>query len=91
MLNEQIFADVNCGGGVAILVGIIKMESDKAIKIDYALEPVFAGSVSSGVMATKTAWIPKSQVTTDKYGCLQIKPWFVNKAMKSYNIKPYEI
>ena len=91
MLNEQIFADINCKGGSAILVGIIKMESDKAIKIDYCLEPVFAGSSSSSCVLTKTAWVPKSQVKKDQYGCLVIKPWFANIAMKSYNIKPYEL
>lgn len=91
MIKEQIFAEIACKGGIAILMGIVVMESEKAVKIDYALEPVFAGSTSGVCVVNKTAWVPKSQVVKDQYNCLNIKSWFANKAMKSYNIKPYEI
>jgi hypothetical protein len=30
-----------------MLVGVIVKETEKAVKIDYALEPIFVGSVGS--------------------------------------------
>lgn len=74
-----------------MLVGIVKNETEKAIKIDYAIEPVFIGLSGSPVtIANRTAWVPKSQVSK-KNGGLEIKTWFANKAMKGVNIKPYQI
>lgn len=92
MTNQSIFADINCKGGVALLVGVITKETEKAVKIDYALEPIFAGSPSSSVtIANRTAWVPKSQVVEDGRGAYNIKKWFANFALKGFNIKPYQI
>jgi hypothetical protein len=89
--NQSIFADINCKGGVAMLVGVIVKETKKAVKIDYALEPIFVGSAGSPVtIANRTAWVPKSQITENKGAC-EIKKWFANKALKGFNIKPYQI
>ena len=89
--NQSIFADINCKGGVAMLVGVIVKETEKAVKIDYALEPIFVGSVGSPItIANRTAWVPKSQITA-KNEALKIKKWFANQALKGFNIKPYQI
>lgn len=91
MIKEQIFADIAVNGGMVMLDGIIVKETEKAVKIDYAIQPVFAGAYcTSHVMATKTTWVPKSQIIK-KDGMLTIKPWFANNHMKSYPIKPYKI
>lgn len=90
-INESIFADINCKGGVALLVGVITKETEKAVKIDYAIEPIFVGSAGSSVtIANRTAWVPKSQIEDDGRGA-RIKKWFANKALKGFNIKPYQI
>lgn len=92
MTNQSIFADITCKGGVALLVGVITKETEKAVKIDYALEPVFVGSAGSAVtMANRTAWVPKSQVKEDGRGAFTITKWFANQALKGFNIKPYQI
>ena len=89
--NQSIFADINCKGGVAMLVGVVVKETEKAVKIDYALEPIFVGSAGSPVtIANRTAWVPKSQIA-EKNGALEIKKWFANQALKGFNIKPYQI
>ena len=91
MKNEQIFADINVKGGLAMLDGIVVKETEKAVKIDFAMQPVFVGSFSnSPVMANKTAWVPKSQLVK-KDELWTIKPWFANNHLKSYPIKPYKI
>jgi len=89
-INQSVFADISCKGGTALLIGIIVSETEKAIKIDYSLEPVFASGSSAVIMANRTAWIPKSQIIA-KDGAFEIKGWFANKMMKSFNIKPYKI
>lgn len=91
MLNEQIFADINVNGGAVMLDGIIVKETPKAVKVDYAIQPVFVGTFSNThVMATKTSWVPKSQIVK-KDQTWHIKPWFANNHLKSYPIKPYKI
>ena len=88
--NESIFANINCKGGVALLVGVVTKETEKAIKIDYALEPIFAGGSLGATFFNRTAWIPKSQVVADGRGAWEIKKWFANNALKGFNIKPYQ-
>jgi hypothetical protein len=92
MTNQSIFANINCKGGVALLCGIVVKETEKAVQIHYALEPIFAGgAVSSQLFVNRQAWVPKSQVVADGRGAYEIKPWFANKAMKGFNIKPYAV
>lgn len=91
MINTTVSADINCKGGVAFLFGVIVNETEKAVKIDYAIEPVFFGKSAGKTTVNRTAWVPKSQVKTDKHGLFFITDWFANNAMKSFFIKPYEI
>jgi hypothetical protein len=90
-IKESIFANITCKGGVALLVGQVVKETEKAIQIHYALEPVFASGCSSVIFANRSAWVPKSQVVADGRGAWEIKKWFANNALKSFNIKPYQI
>lgn len=90
-INESIFADINCRGGVALLVGQVVKETEKAVQIHYAIEPVFVGIGASKTFANRQAWVPKSQVVADGRGSWEIKKWFANNAMKGFNIKPYAI
>lgn len=91
-LNNSIFATINCKGGQAVLCGIVVKETEKAVKIDYALEPVFAsGAMSTKTFYNRTAWIPKSQIVPDGRGAFDIKKWFANNALKGFNIKPYTV
>lgn len=90
-INSSIFANINCKGGVALLVGQVVKETEKAVQIHYALEPVFAGGAFGQTIANRGAWVPKSQVVEDGRGAFEIKGWFANKALKGFNIKPYAI
>ena len=89
LVNEYIGATIHCKGGVALLHGCIVNETDKAVKIDFCIEPVFASGSYSNIAYDRTAWIPKSQIKESVIeGCnsstLEISTWFANKAMKSY-------
>ena len=90
MKDQSIFADISCKGGAALLIGLIVNETEKAVKIDYSIEPIFASGSSNSIFANRTAWIPKSQIVA-KDGAFEIKGWFANKALKGFNIKPYKI
>lgn len=89
--NDSIFANINCKGGIALLCGVIVKETEKAVQIHYAIEPIFVGVGSGTTFANRQAWVPKSQVKEDGRGAFEIKPWFANKALKGFNIKPYQI
>lgn len=92
MTNSSIFANINCKGGIALLCGVVVKETEKAVQINYAIEPVFVGSAgSSQTFANRSAWVPKSQVVSDGRGAYEIKSWFANKAMKGFHIKPVAI
>lgn len=90
-INESIFANINCKGGVALLVGQVVKQTEKAVQIHYAIEPVFASGCSSVTFANRCAWVPKSQVVADGRGAWEIKKWFANSALKGFHIKPYQI
>lgn len=60
---------------------------DKAVKVDYDLEPCFNGSV---VVYTRTCWVPKSVLVADKNGIgFEVKKWFANKFQGGPFIKKY--
>lgn len=84
-LNEQILFSKNEG----LFVGIITELRDKAVKVDYAWESVWGAATC--VVFTYTTWIPKSQLTGDKFGDLTVKKWFINNmnTEKIYHIKKY--
>ncbi len=88
-IKNSIFANINCKGGVALLCGEVVKETEKAVQIHYALEPVFAGSSSQVLFFNRSAWVPKSQIVADGRGAFEIKKWFANNALKGFNIKPY--
>lgn len=76
----------------SIIVGRIIEIRDKAVKIDYAVEPISASS--AGMMCTVfnyTCWIPKSLIINDKNGGLTVKKWFARNFTGGYRIKKYFI
>lgn len=92
LVNEYIGATINCVNGIALLHGNIVAETEKAVKIEFYIEPVFASGCAVNRPYEKTAWIPKSQVKAmqiEDTSCttLEISRWFVNNAMKAYRIK----
>lgn len=91
MTNSSIFANINCKGGIALLCGVVVKETEKAVQIHYALEPIFAGVPMQKLFVNRQAWVPKSQVIADGRGAFEIKAWFANKALKGFNIKPYAV
>jgi hypothetical protein len=84
--NTQILFDVKN----SIIDGIIVDQTEKAVKIDFGMNPIGAYGVIS--VYNKTMWIPKS-VLVDNTGYFTIKQWFANKFVdqKKYSIKPYYV
>lgn len=89
--GSYISADINCKGGVALLVGQVIKSTEKAVQIHYAIEPVFVGGALGVTVYNRGAWVPKSQVKEDGRGGFEISRWFANKAMKGFHIKPYSL
>lgn len=85
--NRSIHANYPVKNGRAILLGIVVEEREKAIKIDFAIEPIFASGFSYVLVYTHSAWIPKTVIEEDGW-FLRIKNWFVPK-MRSHWIKHY--
>ena len=91
LVNEYIGATINCINGIALLHGNIVAETEKAVKIEFLIEPIFASGCAANRPYEKTAWIPKSQVkavSIQDNNCttLEVTRWFANNAMKSYRI-----
>lgn len=85
-LNGQILFD----RPNSIIVCTIVEIRDKAIKVDYAVEPVWAGSSGNNVVVFNySCWIPKSVIITDKNGSLSVKKWFSNTFKGGHHIKKY--
>lgn len=87
MKNRAIFADIKVKGGVMVLTGVVVEETEKAVKIDYALESIYSAGKA---IAERSAWVPKSQIINGEHS-LTISNWFANKAMKSIRINPYSL
>lgn len=62
---------------------------DKAVKVDYAVEPISESSSMSCIVFTYGCWIPKSVILADEYGCLTTKKWFENNFTGGWHIKRY--
>lgn len=74
----------------SIIVGRIVEIREKAVKIDYAVEPVSASS--SGMMLTVynyCCWLPKSVIVNEENGCLTVKAWFARNFSGGFRIKKY--
>lgn len=81
---QIIFNRPNC-----LMVCRIVEVREKAVKVDYANEPI---SSKSGVTVYNyTCFIPKSAIIHDEYGSLITKQWFENSFKGGYKIKPYFI
>ena len=92
MINQSISTDIYVKNGIVLLFGVVKQETEKAVRIEYGLEPIFAGqNTSTRTTVTRAAWIPKSQVKANKYGMLEISKWFANNIMKSQTIESYQL
>jgi len=85
-INTQILFDVRN----SIIDGIIVDQSEKAVKIDFGMNPI--GSYGLVTVYNKTMWIPKS-ILIENNGYFTIKQWFANKFadQTKYSIKPYYI
>lgn len=76
----------------SIIVGRIVEIREKAVKIDYAVEPVSASS--PGMMLTVynyCCWLPKSVIVNEKNGSLTVKAWFARNFSGGVRIKRYFI
>lgn len=85
-LDGQILFDrPNC-----IIVGRIVEMREKAVKIDYAKEPVHPSH--SGTLLpvyTYCCWIPKSLIINENNGSLTVKAWFARNFSGGRHIKKY--
>lgn len=90
--ETKIFGQILFDRPNSIIVGRIVEIREKAVKIDYAVEPVHASS--SGMILTVytyCCWIPKSLITNDKHGSLTVKSWFARNFSGGRHIKKYYI
>jgi hypothetical protein len=85
-INTQILFDVRN----SIIDGIIVDQSEKAVKIDFGMNPI--GAYGLVTVYNKSMWIPKS-ILIENNGYFTIKQWFANKFadQSKYSIKPYYI
>lgn len=81
-MGEQILFDRPNSLVVCRIVEI----KEKAIRIDYAVEPITL--TNQLVVFTYSCWLPKS-VLQVKDNCLTVKKWFSNKFEGGYKIKKY--
>lgn len=75
----------------SIIVGRIVEIREKAVKIDYAVEPVFANAGMMLTIFTYCCWIPKSLIVHDEHGGLTVKDWFARNFSGGRHIKKYYI
>lgn len=74
----------------SMIVGRIVEVREKAVKIDYAVEPVHP-SITGMMLTVYTwcCWLPKSVIVHDKHGCLTVKGWFARNFSGGFHIKKY--
>lgn len=74
----------------SIIVCTITEIREKAIKVDYAVEPVSVYSTgNSCIVFNYSCWIPKSVIVEDNG--LTVKKWFANTFKGGYHIKKYYV
>lgn len=84
-MNDQILFDRPNSMIVCTIVEV----REKAVKADYAVEPVWAGSSGNNVIVFNySCWIPKSVIIDDRGG-LTVKKWFANTFKGGHHIKKY--
>lgn len=74
----------------SIIVGRIVEVREKAVKIDYAVDPVHPSH--SGMMLAVynyCCWLPKSVIVNEKNGGLTVKAWFARNFSGGFRIKKY--
>lgn len=87
-LNNQILFSKDAG----LFIGRIVEIREKAVKVDYCFESIWAGGDLT--IFTYTTWIPKSVIINDELGGLTAKKWFINNGLnkeKIFHIKKYFI
>jgi hypothetical protein len=84
-LGEQIlFSRPNC----LVVCRIVEI-TEKAVKVDYCLEPISMYSYNSCIVYNYSTYIPKSVILNDEIGGLTVKTWFKNNFKGGFKIKPY--
>lgn len=82
-INDQIlFGRPNC-----IAICRVAEVREKAVKVDYALEPIWSNN--NVIVFNHTCWIPKSVIVNDKNKGLTVKKWFETKFEGGPHIKKY--
>jgi hypothetical protein len=82
--NEQILFN---RPNSLIICRIIKI-TDKAVQIDYAVEPI-SFTNNNCIVYNYSCYIPKSVIINDKMGGLTVKLWYSYKWEGGHRIKPY--
>lgn len=83
-LNEQIlFNRPN-----SLIVCRITDITEKAVKVDYCVEPI-SFTNNSCIVYNYTTYIPKSVIINDELGGLGVKKWFSANFKGGYKTKPY--
>lgn len=88
-LNDWMFFDrPGC-----LFVGRITEVREKAIKVDYALEPIFASGCNAVSIFDHTCWIPKSVLIIEPKhkDTITVKKWFEKAFKGGPRIKSYFI
>lgn len=84
-LNSQILFDrPNC-----LFVGRVVEIREKALKVDYCLEPIFAGGSCMVPVFNWSVWVPKSVMIEDKDRGFTVKKWFAKHFKGGHHIKKY--
>lgn len=83
MINEQIL--FYCAKE-AIFTGNIVQETEKAVKVDYTVDGIWANCVP---VFSYSAWFPKSVIVNDEKMGLTVKDWFVRNFKGGQRIKSY--
>ena len=71
-----------------IVCNIVEVR-EKAIKVDYAIEPISMYGGNAVVVYTHTCFIPKSVITGSEEKGLTVKKWFSNQWTGGVHIKKY--
>lgn len=74
----------------SIIVGRIVEVREKAVKIDYAIDPVHPAQIGMMLAVyTYSCWLPKSVIVNEKNGGLTVKAWFARNFSGGFRIKKY--
>lgn len=96
-VGEQILFDQHVKGGIVLIVCNVTEVREKAVKVDFAQEPVSVGHRGGHPVFTYTMWLPKSVIISEpiegtSHSQTTVKKWFANKGFneaKKFHIKKY--